>query len=81
MALSQLIWPLYGQGTKKGLGTINIEKTQEIERFAHIEILVRQNTVIQPLSIFLRFTIIFIAHMKRDIGRGIILQNILSAVK
>ena len=29
-------------GTIKGLGTINKEKTREIERFARIEILVRQ---------------------------------------
>ena len=34
--------PLYRQCTKKGLGTINKEKTREIERFARIEILVRQ---------------------------------------
>ena len=27
---------------KKGMGTINKEKTREIERFARIEILVRQ---------------------------------------
>ena len=33
---------MYGQCTKKGLGTINQEKTREIERFARIEILVRQ---------------------------------------
>ena len=39
---ARLIRPLYGQCTKKGLGTINKEKTREIERFARIEILVRQ---------------------------------------
>ena len=39
---SQAIRPLYGQRTKKGLGTINKEKTREIERFARMEILVRQ---------------------------------------
>ena len=35
---ARLIRPLYGQCTKKGLGTINKEKTREIERFARIEI-------------------------------------------
>ena len=44
--LAQLIrfQPGYGYGhcTKKGLGTINKEKTREIERFAGIEILVSQ---------------------------------------
>ena len=42
MALTQLIRPSYGQCTKKELGTINKEKTLEIEHFARIEILVRQ---------------------------------------
>ena len=39
---ARLIRPLYGQCTKKGLETINKEKTREIERFARIEILVGQ---------------------------------------
>ena len=42
---ARLIRPLYGQCIKKGLGTINKEKTLEIERFAPIEILVRQSNV------------------------------------
>ena len=42
MALAKLLRPLYGQCTKKGLRTINKEKTRELERFARIEILVRQ---------------------------------------
>ena len=42
MPLVRLIRSLYGQCTKQGLGTINKEKTREIECFAHIEILVRQ---------------------------------------
>ena len=42
MLSAQLIRPLYRQCTKKGLGTINKEKRQKIERFARIEILVRQ---------------------------------------
>ena len=42
MLSAQLIRPLYGQYTKKGLGTINKEKRREIKRFARIEILVRQ---------------------------------------
>ena len=32
----------WGNVQKRGLGTINKEKTREIERFARIEILVRQ---------------------------------------
>ena len=31
MPLARLIWPLHGQCTKKGLGTINKENTREIE--------------------------------------------------
>ena len=60
-ALAQLIcFPLgqYGLCTgnvqKKGLGTINKEKTQEIECFARLEILVRKyklNTIQCVLSI------------------------------
>ena len=36
------ILPLYGQCGKKGLETINKEKTREIEGFGHTEIFVRQ---------------------------------------
>ena len=39
---ARLIRPLCGQYTEKRLGTINKEMTREIERFARIEILVRQ---------------------------------------
>ena len=35
-AVSPVDRPLYEQCTKKGLGTINKEKTWEIERFARI---------------------------------------------
>ena len=38
------VWAMY----KKGLGTINKEKTREIELFARIEILVRQQSLRKP---------------------------------
>ena len=44
--LARSIRPLYGQCTKKGLGTINKEKTREIECFARTEILVRQQSFV-----------------------------------
>ena len=56
-----LIRPLYGQCTKKGLGTINKEKTRGIERFARIEILVRQY---QMLITFL-FEIVCVSNYKQ----------------
>ena len=40
--LGQTLCPTEGQCTKKGLGTINKERTREIERSARVEILVRQ---------------------------------------
>ena len=40
--LARLLWPFYGQCTKQGLGTINKEKTREIECSGRLEILVRQ---------------------------------------
>ena len=46
MLSARLIQPLYRQCTKKRLGTINKEKTREIECFASIEILVRQYCIV-----------------------------------
>ena len=45
---------LSGQCTKKGLGTINKEKTREIEHFARIEILVMQLGVLFFILICLK---------------------------